>query len=217
MAGLAFVAAQPEGSRFRADLETAAASRHHEVASVPAVAARSFSSFDLVVYEISNDESSFPAYRLAVATPGVVALADGRIDRVLDALARIDRAEAELAVREGAVAIAARHPGSEPDEVALCLRLARRALAVAVGTEADSASLQRIGCKTPIFVGEGAIGTAIDAALARAESPVRQALARWGSALATVGVRPEDVERGLGARYAVAIEAAAGLAWPTQS
>jgi hypothetical protein len=217
MARLAFVAADPDPSRLLQHVEGAAEARHHEVVSVPAGSASatgSLASFDLFVYEISNDEGSLPVYRLAVDTPGAVVLVDRRIDRVLDALVEVDRAEAELAVREGAIGFAARHPAGEPDEAAFSLRLARRALAVTVGTEAARASLEGLGCRTPIFAGEGAIGTAIDAALARAESPVRQALARWGSALAAVGVRPGEVDRGLGARYADAVETLTNPAGP---
>jgi hypothetical protein len=212
MARLAFVAADPDGSRLLQHVQADAEARHHEVVSVPPgspPAAGSLASFDLVVYEFANDEGSLPGYRLAATSgsPGLVVLADGRIDRVLDALVKIDRAEADLAVREGAMAVAARRPAGEPDETALCLRLARRATAVVVRTEAARASLETLGCRTAILVGDAAVGSAIDAALARAENPVRQALARWGSALAAVGVRPEEVEHGLGARYADAVEA----------
>jgi hypothetical protein len=211
MARLALVAADPDASRLLQHVQVAAEARHHEVVSIPAgspSAAGSLASFDLVVYEISNDEGSLPAYRLATTSgsPGLVVLTDGRIDRVLEALAEIDRAEAKLAVREGAMAVAARRPTGGLDETALCLRLARRASALIVGTEAARASLETLGCRTPTLVGEGAIGHAIEAALTYAESPIRRALARWGSALAILGIRPEEVQRGLGARYADAME-----------
>jgi hypothetical protein len=221
MPRLAFVSASPDLSRLRRDVETAAEARRHEVVAVASgspSAAEGLAAFDLVVYEISNDEASVPIYRMAsAAAPGMVVLPDGGIDRVLDALVQIDRAEADLAVREGAMAVAARQPAGEPGYAALCLHLARRATALIAGNDAVRTSLQTLGCRTPILVGGSAIADAIDTIIRSMGGPIEKALARWASALAEIGVQPDDVERGLGARYADALETLVSSAGPGPS
>ncbi len=210
MARLALLTADPEGSPLSPSLEAAARAGHHDVFSVRAgsSSARDVPDpFDLVVYEVPNREDSLAAYRSAVAAPGLVVLTDGRVDRVLDALASVDPPEARGAVREAARAVAAHVPADDAGDAALCLRIARRGVAVIVGSDAARTPLETLGCRTPIFVGVGSIGTVIEHVLTRSHGGISQALARWASALAAIGVPAEAVEQGLGARYADAVEA----------
>ena len=55
-----------------------------------------------------------------------------------------------------------------------------------------------------------AYAAAIDGVLALRADPTRTALARWAAALQAEGVRPRDVRRGSGLRYAEALAEIAG-------
>jgi hypothetical protein len=218
MARLALLTADPEGSPLRPSLEAVATAGHHDVFSFRAgsSSARDVPDpFDLVVFEVPNRQDSLAAYRSALAAPGLVVLTDGGVDGVLDALASVDPPEARGAVREAARAVAARVPADDAGDAALCLRIARRAIAVIVGSDAAKTSLMTLGCHTPIFVGEGNIGAVIEHILSRSGSPIGKALTRWASALAAIGVTGEAVDQGLGARYPDAVEALTSSARPS--
>ena len=207
MPRLAFVGPEPDASRVRADLEAVGAARGIEVANLPSSSSpEALSAFGLVVYEIPDDFGSAPVYLAALATPGLVVFPDPGTDSVMAGVLEVDEEEAEAAILESEMRIAARERHQKVD-LGARLRLARISIGVVVDTERAKAALEAMGCRTPVFAGPDAIGRAVDWALLRSDSPVRRALARWGMALAAVGVTPEQAERGLGARYADGVEA----------
>jgi glycosyltransferase involved in cell wall biosynthesis len=93
------------------------------------------------------------------------------------------------------------------------------ALAAAIGgLAADPAARAAMGTRARSYAREAfapratasAYAAAVDGVLALRADPSRAALARWATALRSEGVRPRDVRRGFGLRYAEALAELAG-------
>jgi glycosyltransferase involved in cell wall biosynthesis len=106
--------------------------------------------------------------------------------------------------------VVVRVPPGPPDPAALAAAIERLA--------ADAGARAAIGARARAYAREefaprataSAYAVAIEGALALRADPSRAALARWASALRAEGVRPRDVRRGFGLRYAEALAELSG-------
>lgn len=163
---------------------------------------------DLPVYLLSNDPGEREIYQAAVEHPGLVILPDLALDRVIEELVRA-REPIGMAARREAEELAERLGILTP----WCAQAVRRARGVVVHREEDRGFLERIGCRTPVFVAppprvarpedylEAVTGT-----LRLLRDPAEWSLARWATALADSGVTDADLNLGYGLRYAEALE-----------
>lgn len=163
---------------------------------------------DLPVYLLSNDPGEREIYQTAVEHPGLVVLPDLALDRVIEELVRA-REPVGMAAQREVEELAERLDVPTP----WCAQAVRRARGVMVHRDQDRRFLERLGCRTPVFVTPPP-GTAqpedyraaVTATLRLLRDPAEWSLARWAAALADSGVTAADLDRGYGLRYAEALE-----------
>lgn len=163
---------------------------------------------DLTVYLLSNDPGEREIYQTAVEHPGLVVLPNLALDEVIEELVRA-REPVGLAARRETEKLAERLEIPPPS----CAQAVRRARGVVVHREEDHRLLERIGCRTPVFVvpPPGAARPedyreAVTATLRLLRDPADWSLARWAAALADSGVTAAELDQGYGLRYAEALE-----------
>jgi hypothetical protein len=143
--------------------------------------------------------------------PGLVVLEDRSLERVIQVLARA-RDPIGFAGRREAEELSERFPDLDPD-VPWSAQAVRRARGVVVHSEDHRRDLERIGCRTPVYVapppsaGDPAgYEEAVEATLRLVLDPAEWTLGRWASALAEAGVGGSGLQEGYGVRYAAALE-----------
>ena len=166
---------------------------------------------DLPVYFMANAPEEREIYQVAMEHPGLVVLADRSLERVIQVLARA-RDPIGFAGRREAEALAERLPDLDPD-VPWSAQAVRRARGVVVHTEEHRRDLERIGCRTPVYVAPppsagvaSGYVEAVEGTLRLVLDPAEWTLGRWASALAEAGVGPPGLREGYGLRYAAALE-----------
>jgi glycosyltransferase involved in cell wall biosynthesis len=112
--------------------------------------------YRLAVYQLGNNlEFHRAIYRIAWHTPGLVVLHDLALDDFVRGLAAAGDPLAHAAARE-ALEAADRVPealrSEEPLRLPWCAGIARRSLGVVVHAQFCRDYLERIGCRTPVFV-----------------------------------------------------------------
>lgn len=194
-------------------LKRAFRGRHHVrgMWPVPESVEAMLATVDLPVYFMANAPEEREIYQVAMDHPGLVVLVDRSLERVIQVLARA-RDPIGFAGRREAERLAERLPELDPD-VPWSAQAVRRARGVIVHSEEHRRDLERIGCRTPVYVApppsvgdpaayveavEGTVGLVLD--------PAEWTLTRWASALADAGVGAADLGEGYGVRYASAIE-----------
>jgi hypothetical protein len=163
---------------------------------------------DLPVYLLANDPGEREIYQTSVEHPGLVILPDLALDRVIQELVRSREPVGLMAQRE-AEELAEERGIPTP----WCAQAVRRARGVVVHRDEDRRLLERMGCRTPVFVAPppGAARPedyreAVSATLRLLRDPAEWSLARWASALADSGVTDAELDQGYGLRYAEALE-----------
>lgn len=166
---------------------------------------------DLPVYFMANAPEEREIYQLAMEHPGLVVLEDRSLERVIQVLARA-RDPIGFAGRHEAEQLAERLPDLDPD-VPWSAQAVRRARGVIVHSEDHRADLERIGCRTPVYVAPPPSAgdptryeEAVEATLHLVLDPAEWTLGRWASALAEAGVGSAGLREGYGVRYAAALE-----------
>jgi hypothetical protein len=178
---------------------------------VPESVEAMLASVDLPVYFMANAPEEREIYQVAMEHPGLVVLHDRSLERVIQVLARA-RDPIGFAGRGTAERLAEQHPDLDPD-VPWSAQAARRARGVVVHSEDHGRDLERIGCRTPVFVAPPPqVGDptgyveAVEATLRFVLDPAEWTLGRWATALAEAGIGGEELREGYGVRYAAAIE-----------
>lgn len=163
---------------------------------------------DLSVYLPANDPGEREIYQTAVEYPGLLVLPDLALDRVIEELVRA-REPVGMAARREAEELAARLDIPTP----WCAQAVRRARGVVVHRDQDRRFLERLGCRTPIFVAPPPQAAqpedyrqAVTDTLRLLRDPAEWSLARWAAALADSGVTAAEIDQGYGLRYAEALE-----------
>ena len=194
-------------------LKRALRGRHHVrgMWPVPESVEVVLSTVDLPVYFMANAPEEREIYQVAMEHPGLVILADRSLERVIQVLARA-RDPIGFAGRREAERLAARFPDLDPD-VPWSAQAVRRARGTIVHTEEHRRDLERIGCRTPVYVAPppsagDPLGyvEAVEGTLRLVLDPAEWTLGRWASALAEAGVDSTDLREGYGVRYAAALE-----------
>lgn len=162
---------------------------------------------DLPVYLLSNDPGEREIYQTAVEHPGLVILPDMALERVIEELVRA-REPVGMAARREAEELAERLEIPTP----WCAHAVRRARGVVVHRDEDRRFLERMECRTPVFVvpppqaaQPGDYREAVTATLRLLRDPAEWSLARWAAALADSGVTAAELDQGYGLRYAEAL------------
>jgi hypothetical protein len=163
---------------------------------------------DLPVYLLSNDPGEREIYQAAVEHPGLVVLPDLALDRVIEELVQA-REPVGMAARREAQELARRLDIPTP----WCAQAVRRARGLVVHRDEDRRFLERLGCRTPVFVPPPPRAArpedyreAVTATLRMLRDPAEWSLARWAAALSDSGVTAAELDQGYGLRYAEALE-----------
>jgi hypothetical protein len=166
---------------------------------------------DLPVYFMANAPEEREIYQLSMEHPGLVVLEDRSLERVIQVLVRA-RDPIGFAGRREAERLAERLADLDPD-VPWSAQAVRRARGVIVHSEEHRGDLERIGCRTPVYVapppsaGDPAgYQEAVEATLRLVLDPAEWTLGRWAAALAEAGVGGAGLREGYGVRYAAALE-----------
>ncbi len=168
---------------------------------------------DLPVYFLANAPEEREIYQVAMEHPGLVVLEDLSLERVIQVLVRA-RDPIGFAGRREAERLATRLEGSGLDpDVPWSAQAVRRARGVVVHSDGHRAALERIGCRTPVFVASSpAAGDptgyeeAVEGTLRLVLDPAEWTLSRWTAALTGAGVNTDGLREGYGVRYAAALE-----------
>jgi hypothetical protein len=166
---------------------------------------------DLPVYFMANAPEEREIYQLAMEHPGLVVLEDRSLERVIQVLVRA-RDPIGFAGRREAELLGERLADLDPD-VPWSAQAVRRARGVVVHSEDHRRDLERIGCRTPVYVapppsaGDPAgYEEAVEATLRLVLDPAEWTLGRWAAALSEAGVGGAGLREGYGVRYAAALE-----------